>query len=89
MVQGAMFEISQPKANQWIHTLEPVLNEALGDAGELPAREMDQVEFDETQPAIYFHDGTEQPIPRPIEDEQQRAYYSGKKTTRAQKQCPE
>ena len=85
MVQGTMFEISQPKANQWIHTLEPVLNEALGDAGELPAREMDQVEFDETQPAIYFHDGTERPIPRPVEDERQRAYYSGKKNNTGSK----
>ena len=44
-----------------------------------------QVEFDETQPAIYFHDGTERPIPRPVEDDRQRAYYSGKKNNTGSK----
>ena len=28
---------------------------------------------------LYFHDGTERPIPRPVDPEQQRFYYSGKK----------
>ncbi len=39
MVQGSLFHLSQPKANQWIHTLHPVLNQALALAGALPARD--------------------------------------------------
>ena len=35
---GAIFGIDQPVANKWIHLLLPIVNEALGDLGELPAR---------------------------------------------------
>jgi len=84
-VQGAMFGMSQPKANLWIHCLHPILNQTLAELGELPARDMAQMIFDAEEEAIYFHDGTERPIPRPGEPEQQRLYYSGKKTTRDQK----
>jgi hypothetical protein len=35
---GALFGMGQPKANQWIHTLLPVLAQALGETGDLPAR---------------------------------------------------
>jgi len=83
-VQGALFGISQAKANVWIHCLHPILNQSLAELGELPARQMVHVEFDD-QAHIYFHDGTERPIPRPRDPEQQRLYYSGKKTTRPQK----
>jgi hypothetical protein len=85
MVQGALFGMSQPKANVWIHCLQPILNQTLAELGELPARQMDQVAFTEGQETIYFHDGTERPIPRPAQAEQQRAYYSGKKTPCHQK----
>ena len=84
-VQGAMFAMSQPKANRWIHCLHPILNQALAELGELPARQMEQMTFDETEAALYFHDGTERPIQRPSDPDQQRLYYSGKKTTRGQK----
>ena len=78
-VQGAMFSLSQPKANQWIHTLLPVLNTTWAKLGELPARKMEEIEWDE-QDTLYFHDGTERPIQRPHDNEQQRQHYSGKKT---------
>ncbi len=84
-VQGAFFGISQPKANVWIHCLQPILNQSLAALGELPARKMEDVSFDETPAALYFHDGTERPIQRPCDPEQQQLYYSGKKTTHAQK----
>lgn len=84
-VQGAFFGISQPKANMWIHCLHPILNQSLAALGELPARQMDEVSFDETQAALYFHDGTERPIQRPCDPDQQQLYYSGKKTTHRQK----
>ncbi|MBE7552898.1 MAG: hypothetical protein HS126_17645 [Anaerolineales bacterium] len=34
------------------------MNQSLAALGELPARQMDEVVFDETQAALYFHDGT-------------------------------
>lgn len=37
-VLGAVFGIDQPVANKWIHLLLPIVNDALGDLGELPAR---------------------------------------------------
>jgi len=78
-VQGALVGISQPKANLWIHCLHPILNRALGEVGELPARQMTERTFAEEQEAVYFHDGTERPIPRPGDPEQQRLSYSGKR----------
>jgi hypothetical protein len=84
-VQGAMFRISQAKANVWIHCLHPILNQTLAELGELPARQMEQMILDETEEQIYFHDGTERPIQRPGDPADQRLYYSGKKTARAQK----
>ena len=84
-VQGALFGMSQPKANVWIHCLHPILNQTLAELGQLPARHMQQVVFDENEETLYFHDGTERPIPRPCDPDQQRLYYSGKKTARGQK----
>lgn len=78
-VQGAMFGMSQPKANLWLHCLHPILNRTLAELGELPARQMEQMVFDENEETLYFHDGTERPIPRPCDPDQQRLYYSGKK----------
>ena len=78
-VQGALFGISQPKANVWIHCLQSVLNKTLAQLGELPVRQMTEMIFAEGQETLYFHDGTERPIPRPGDPEQQRLYYSGKK----------
>ena len=78
-VQGALFGMSQPKANMWIHCLHPILNWALADAGELPARQRADVAFEAQEDALYFHDGTERAIQRPGDPHQQRDYYSGKK----------
>ena len=71
--------MSQPKANVWIHCLHPILNQALADLGELPARRMEDVTFDEEDQVLYFHDGSERPIQRPSGPDEQRQYYSGKK----------
>jgi len=87
-VQGAFFGISQPKANVWIHCLHPILNQSLAGLGELPARKMEDVTFAETEAALYFHDGTERPIQRPSDPDQQQLYYSGKKNnTRSKIMC--
>ena len=79
VVQGALFGMAQPVANQWIHRLLPSLNQALAAVGELPARTMATLKFDPDQAGLYFHDGTERPINRPTDDEDQTTYYSGKK----------
>ncbi len=78
-VQGALFGMSQPKANVWIHCLHSVLNQTLAELGELPARQMTEMIFAEDEETLYFHDGTERPIQRPSNSEQQRLYYSVKK----------
>ena len=78
-VQGALFGMSQPKANLWLHCLHPILNQSLAELGELPVRQMEQMVFAENEESLYFHDGTERPIQRPRNPDQQRRYYSGKK----------
>lgn len=78
-VQAAWFEMTQPQANRWIHTLLPVLQQTLTELHELPARELAELPLDDMEPTIYFHDGTERPIQRPRDPEQQNQYYSGKK----------
>lgn len=84
-VQGALFGLSQPKANLWIHCLHPILNQALADTGELPAREMQAILFAEQEANLYFHDGTERPIQRPCDPQRQSEYYSGKKNSMGSK----
>ena len=87
-VQGALFGMSQPKANLWIHCLHEALNQTLGGLGELPAREMQDVIFDEEENAVYLHDGTERPIQRPSDAAAQRENYSGKKNIIRSKTTP-
>jgi len=38
VLQGFLFDLSQPQANDWIHRLTPLLNDALGYEQQLPAR---------------------------------------------------
>lgn len=78
-VQGALFGISQPKANMWIHCLHPALNQTLERLDVLPARHIEDVDFEHGDATIYFQDGTERPIQRPSDSEKQKLYYSGKK----------
>ncbi len=77
-VQAALFGLSQPKANLWIHCLTPVLQEALTTLGEVPARTMADLAVQVKEQNLFFHDGTERPIPRPLDPEMQGLFYSGK-----------
>lgn len=43
VVQGELFGLPQNKANQWIHTLLPVLQRALRSLGDAPARSMEEL----------------------------------------------
>ena len=43
VVQGQLFGLPQNKANQWIHTLLPVLQQALRKLGDTPARSIEEL----------------------------------------------
>lgn len=81
LLQGFLFGLSQPQANEWIHRLTPILNAALGYEQQLPARRTADIEaLLEACPDLEFMiDGTERPIRRPKDTQQQKAKYSGKK----------
>lgn len=78
---GFLFGMSQPQANEWIHRLTPILNEALGDEQQLPARRTADIEalLKACPDLAFMIDGTERPIRRPKDPQQQKAKYSGKK----------
>lgn len=80
-VQGYLFGIGQAQANEWVHRLTPILNQALGYEEQLPERrpwKLQQVLRD--CPSLEFMiDGTERPINRPQDKEDRKTYYSGKK----------
>jgi len=78
-VHAILFAMSQPKANQWIHLLLPLLEEALALQGELPPRTPEAQSLSEELEQFFFHDGTERPINRPKDSGSQKTYYSGKK----------
>ena len=76
---GEVFQMPQPVANKWIHILHPCLNEALADLKELPARTSTDLQLPQEAGPVYFQDGTERAIERPIEAEAQTTFYSGKR----------
>jgi len=86
-MHGPLFGMSQTNANTWIHRRHPVLNQALANQHLLPARTADELaglfarqEADGATTAPFFlHEGTERPIQRPQDPEDQQEYYSGKK----------
>lgn len=80
-VQGFLFGMSQSQANEWIHRLSGLLNEALGYEMQLPERRAANLETVLSScPSLEFIiDGTERPINRPKDKDKQKAYYSGKK----------
>jgi len=80
-VMGVLFGMSQSQVNEWIHRLTPVLAEALERDGYLPEREPTQVAqaIQESQDNEFVLDGTERRRGRPVDNQEQRAYYSGKK----------
>lgn len=83
--QAAMFGMSQPQANFWIHLLKDILLKTLKSAKSLPCRDFDSLQklLEEGQDVLL--DGSERPIPRPADQEVQKEYYSGKKNTYGQK----
>jgi hypothetical protein len=86
-VQGFLFGMSQAQANQWIHRLSGVLNQALGYEQQLPDRDPANLEGVLSQcPSLEFMiDGTERRINRPQAKADRKTYYSGKRKSHSVK----
>ena len=80
-VQGYLFGLRQTQANEWIHRLSNILNQALGEEQQLSERRPAKLsEVLAVCPELTFMiDGTERAINRPKDKEKQKTYYSGKK----------
>lgn len=87
-LMGELFGIGQSQANEWIHTLLPILKQALDDLGYEPERDpkkfkkSEQGQKDASQSII---DGAERRRQRPKEAKKQALHYSGKKKTHSDK----
>lgn len=85
---GLQFGLSQPQVNYWIHTLLPILKQALVEMGLTPERDAEKVAESrlvmEAAPDLLV-DGTERRRQRPKDPEKQGEHYSGKKKTHTDK----
>ena len=88
MVMGELFGMGQSQANEWIHTLLPILKQALDDLGFAPERDPQQFkqkEKNRKDAANSIIDGTERRRQRPKQAEKQALHYSGKKKIHSDK----
>ena len=87
-LMDVLFEFDRSCAWDWVHGLLPILEQALGHKRALPERKLRSLEeFLERFPDVkaVIVDGTERPIQRPKDSEQQKAHYSGKKKRHTRK----
>lgn len=85
---GLQFEMSQSQANEWIHRLMPILQEALAALEMKPERkasELTTIDALSAEPADLLIDGSERRRQRPKDNQKQRQYYSGKKNAHTDK----
>ena len=85
---GAVFDLSQARANYWIHRLLPLLKLALDELGVLPERDPAQFarhERQQNETLDFTIDGTERRRQRPKNKEKQALHYSGKKKAHSDK----
>jgi len=81
------FGFSQGQANQWIHRLTQILQQALGREIQPPARsaaDLDEVLQACDDPEVII-DGTDRPTRRPQDSQRQRDEYSGRKKRHTKK----
>jgi len=82
VVLGELFGLSQSSANEWVHRLLPILQEALTVLGVMAERDghkFAQSERHKREAADYIIDGTERRRQRPQKPKKQALHYSGKK----------
>ena len=87
-VAGLLFDIDRAQAHYWMHRLQLILEAALGQTMTLPERQLTGIEeFVVRFPGVerVMIDGTERPIQRPQDLEQQKLNYSGKKKRHTRK----
>ncbi len=88
VVMGELFGVSQSAANQWLHRLLPVLQDALTASGVKPERDGEQFAGSERRRAETrddIIDGTERRRQRPKNPEKQTLHDSGKKKAHSDK----
>jgi hypothetical protein len=76
---AAMYGLTQPQCNVWIHRLSDILLKTLKTLGELPDRNPHRMVHLLEQYRDVLLDGTERPVQRPQDCERQKSRYSGKK----------
>jgi len=87
-IMGELLGMSQSQANEWIHSLLPILKQALDDLGYAPERDPKQFKKSEqgqNDAAKAIIDGTERRRQRPKDAKKQAEYYSGKKKIHSEK----
>jgi hypothetical protein len=87
-VLSFLFDLERGRANRWMHRLQGILETALGRKMVLPERKLESIEqFLERYPAVkaVILDGTERPVQRPKDAENQKEHYSGKKKRHTRK----
>lgn len=85
---SVLFGFDRSCAWDWVHGLLPVLEQTLGDKQALPERKLRSLEeFLERFPDVkeVILDGTERPVQRPKDSQQQQEHYSGKKKRHTRK----
>lgn len=87
-VLSFLFDLERGRANRWMHRLQGILETALGRKMVLPERKLESIEqflerFPEVKEVIL--DGTERPVQRPKDAEEQKEHYSGKKKRHTRK----
>jgi hypothetical protein len=85
---GELFGMGQSQANEWIHSLLPILKQALADLGFAPERDprnFKSKENDRKDAADSIIDGTERRRQRPKQAKRQALHYSGKKKIHSDK----
>jgi hypothetical protein len=85
---SVLFNFDRSCAHDWVHRLLPVLETTLGEKQVLPVRKLrSMAEFIERFPEVkeVIVDGTERPVQRMQDPQQQKAHYSGKKRRHTRK----
>jgi len=76
---ATMFGMNQPQANLWIHLLKDILLKSLESSHSLPCRDFESLHKLIRHGQELFIDGSERPVPRPVDCNRQKELYSGKK----------
>ena len=77
---GITFEMTQAQVSLWIKLLSGLLRGALDKQGFLPKRKVEQLKQVLENETVVLLDATERRVQRPMDNDVQRDYFSGKKT---------